>query len=190
MKMLKKLLLGYLFLSLTMAVLPAYAITPQVVAVLPVINTARYRYPEDLAVIQNTIIKPFKYPYYTLLPLNTTADAASMFLQNSRGRKLSEQKVMAELADALSADIVVVVELSRIRLDRIYSRNYDDTYICSDVSLTGFTYAKATKKYDRLTAVKSELESESIDTNAPAVLQELTEEILVKMPYKRIPVSR
>ena len=189
MKRYKQLVLVLMILCLTAAAAPAYAITPFKVAVLPVMNTAKYRYPEDLDVIQNTLIKPFKYPYYTLLPPAAVNDTVKQFLQENKGRKCSDQQVMAELAGKLSADLVVVAELSQLRLDRIYSYNYDDTYIRSDVVLTAYAYSALTKKYDRIKVTKAEIEAESIETNGPAILQDLTEQILIKLPYKRIPVS-
>ncbi len=189
MKRYKQLVLALMILCLTAAAVPAYAITPLKVAVLPVMNTAKYRYPEDLGVIQNTLIKPFKYPYYTLLPLAAVDDTVKQFLQANKGRKCSDQQVMAELAAKLSADLVVVAELSQLRLDRMYSYNYDDTYIRSDVALTAYAYSALTQKYDRIKVTKAEIEDESVDTNAPAILQDLTEQILVKLPYKRIPIS-
>ncbi len=189
--MIKKLLCLLLVLCISHTALPAAAaITPLNVAVLPVINTAHYRYAEDIEVIQNTIKKPFKYPYYTLIPSAVVEKAYKEFLVQNKGVRLSDEKAMAELANTLSADIVVAVELSKFRMDRITSFWLDDdTYVESDIVLKCYAYSALSKKYDVIKAVKSEREYESINTNADVVFKDLTEEILVKLPYKRIPTN-
>jgi hypothetical protein len=158
------------------------------VAVLPVINTEKYRYLDDIQIIQATIKKPFKYPYYTLIPTDTVEKTTQAFLVDNRSVKLSDEKTMSALADKLSADIVVVVELSKVRINRIYSPWLDDTYIDSDIVLKGYTYSAADKKYNIFKATKSEREPESINTQASVFFKDLIEEILVKVPYKRIPI--
>lgn len=189
-KLIKKLLCLLLVLCASQIALPAAAITPLNVAVLPVINTANYRYAEDVQVIQNTIKKPFKYPYYTLMPSATVEKAYKELLVQNKGVRLSDEKAMAELANTLSADIVVAVELSKFRMDRITSFWLDrDTYVESDIVLKCYAYSAQSKKYDVIKAVKADREYESVNSNADVAFKDLTEEILVKLPYKRIPTN-
>lgn len=176
-----------LFISCTAAA--GYAITPRKVAVLPPINTAQYKYLDDMQIIQDTVKKPFKYPYYTVIPAELSAKVSQEMVAENKNTRLSEQKVMATIAEKLGADIVVVTELSRARFDRIHTWNFEETYVESDVELKCYSYAAATKKYLVLKAGKYDRENESINTNADVVFKDLTETILVKLPYKRIPID-
>lgn len=180
-----------LFLLLTVlcfaAALPAFAIEPFNVAVLPPINTANFNDPDDVQIIQNTIKQPFKYPYYLLIPADTVQNTARAYLAENKSTRLATEKSLAAMANKLSADIVVVVELSKVRQDRLSSLRFDDTYVESDVALTCYAYSAISKKYDVLKVRKWETEPESIDTNLSVILKNLTEELLVKLPYKRIP---
>ncbi|SMD05276.1 hypothetical protein [Sporomusa malonica] len=178
-----------LLFCLSNITLPAYAITPLNVAILQPINTATYKYMDDVQIIQDTIKKPFKYPYYTLMPSDTVEHITQTFLVENRSAKLTDKKSMSDLSDKLSADIIVVVELSKFRMNQIYSPWLDDTYIESNIILKCYAYSAITKKYDVIKVVKSIREPESVNTSAAFAFKELTEEILVKLPYKRIPVS-
>lgn len=189
-KSVKKLLFLLLVLCVSLTALPAAAITPLKVAVLPVINTANYKYIDDVQIIDKMIKKPFKYPYYTLIPLPVVEKAGQEYFVQNKGLKLSDEKAMMELADRLAADIVVTVELSKFRMDRTTSFWLDDTYVESDIELKCYAYSALSKKYDVIKVKKCDRESESVNTNANVVFTELTEEILTKLPYKRIPVNR
>ncbi|MBP2662512.1 MAG: hypothetical protein H6Q71_460 [Firmicutes bacterium] len=175
-------------LSLCAAALPAFAIEPITVAVLPPINTANFKYSDDVQIIQNTIKKPFKYPYYSLLPDDTVKKGTSTYLVEHKRSRLTDEKSMAELANNLSADLVVVVELSQVRQDRVHSFWYDETYIDSDILLKCYAYSALLKRYDVIKVVKYDRESESVDTNTDVIFKDLTEQLLVKLPYKRIPL--
>jgi len=181
----KKIVLLFLILCISTIPLVVHAITPLRVAVLPVINTANYRYLDDVQIIQDTIKKPFKYPYYKLVPAETIDQ---IFQASLAQEKLTDEKAMAALAKKLSVDIVVVAELSKVRINRLYSRWLDDTFIDSDIVLVSYAYSAIDKKYDVIRATKRKRQPESIDTQAPVFFKELTEEILVKLPYKRIPI--
>lgn len=179
----------FLFLALLCfsAALPVFAIEPFNVAVLPPINTAGFNDPDSMQIIQNTIKKPFKYPYYSLLPQADVQNAAKTYLTENRSRHLTNENSLAAIANKLSADIVVVVELSRAKQIRLSSFRLDDNYVESDVALTCYAYSALTKKYDVLKVKKWETEPESVDTAMSVILKELTEELLIKLPYKRIP---
>lgn len=176
-----------LFIASTAAA--GYAITPRKVAVLPLINTAQYKYLADIQIIQDTIKKPFKYPYYTVIPADISAKISQELVKENKNAKLSDEKFMAAAADKLEADIIVVMELSRARFDRLHTWDFEETYVVSDVELKCYSYAAATKKYSVLKAGKYDRESESINTNADVIFKDLTEAILEKLPYKRIPTD-
>lgn len=180
-----------LLLLLCATTLPVWAIQPIKVAVLPPINTADYRYLEDIQVVQNAIKKPFKYPYYSLLPANIVQEATTKYLiehKNSRFR-LTDKKSLADLARNLSADLIVVVDLSQVRQDRIDTFWLDETYVESDIVLKCYAYSALLNRYDKIEAVKYDRESESVDTNIDVIFKDLTEQMLVKLPYKRIPLT-
>ncbi|QDR79920.1 hypothetical protein [Sporomusa termitida] len=189
MSLCRQILLWLLVLCFATVAGPVYALTPLTVAVLPVINTAQYRYADDVQIVQDLIKKPFKYPYYALLPADTVAQATQAVSTDKHPFRLTDEQAMAGLATTLSADIVVVVELSKVRLKRLYLPWYDDTYIDSDIVLKGYAYSAVTGKYDVIKVSKAKWEPESIYTDAAFVFTELTEQILVKLPYKRIPVQ-
>jgi len=167
----------------------AFAINPIKVAVLPPINTANFRYLDDIQVIQNTIIKPFKYPYYSLLPAAAVQKATKTYLVEHKTSRLTDEKVMAELATNLSADLVVVVELSQVWQDREHTFWFDETYIKSDIVLKCYAYSSLLNRFEMIKVVKYDRESESIDTNIDIIFKDLTEQMLVKLPYKRIPLA-
>ncbi|WP_094605251.1 hypothetical protein SPSIL_003520 [Sporomusa silvacetica DSM 10669] len=178
-----------LLLVLCTVPFPAFAIKPINVAVLPPINTATFRYLDDIQVIQNTIIKPFKYPYYSLLPADAVQKAAKTYLAEHKTSRLTDEKVMAELATNLSADLVVVVELSQVWQDRVHTFGFDETYIESDIVLKCYAYSSLLNRIDMIKVVKYDRESESIDTNIDIIFKDLTAQMLVKLPYKRIPLA-
>ena len=178
-----------LLLVLCTAPLSTFAIEPITVAVLPPINTDHLRYLDDNQVIQNTIKKPFKYPYYSLLPADTVQTATTAYLSEHKTSRLTDEKSMAELATNLSADLVVVVELSQVRQDRVHTFWSDETYIDSDIVLKCYAYSALLNRYDVIKAVKYERESESVNTNLDVIFKDLTEQLLVKLPYKRIPLA-
>ncbi|SDE25195.1 hypothetical protein [Sporomusa acidovorans] len=186
MTLCKKIVLLFALLCFS-AALPVFAIEPFNVAVLPPVNTAGFNDPASMQIIQSTIKKPFKYPYYSLMPQDAVQNAAKAYLAENKSLHLTNEKSLTAIANKLSADIVVVVELSRAKQTRFSSFRLDDTYVESDVALTCYAYSALTKKYDVLKVKKWETEPESVDTAMSVILKELTEELLVKLPYKRIP---
>lgn len=157
---------------------------------MPPMNTADYRPQQDIQILQDTIKKPFKYPYYTLLPADMTAEAAQSLLAENKQARLSDEIILSAVADALSADIVVVVELDRARQQRFYSHRLDDTYVQSDIIVKCYAYSAATKQYDIMKANKNSVEGESVQTSPEVIFKDLAEEILIKLPYKRIPPAQ
>lgn len=168
---------------------PAQAISPRKVAVLPVINNAGYWYTADFQVIQDTIRGPFKFPYYELVSAEAANDAAKSFLAQHKGAKLSDEQTMTELAGILSADIVVVVEVVRVSLTEFGNFWDGDYFLKSDIILKCYAFGARDKEYQVMKVTRFRIEPFGVDTNAPAFFKELTEQILVKLPYKRIPIG-
>ncbi len=189
MKLCHQIVFGFVLFCFTAMACPVQAITPLKVAVVPVINTAQYRYQEDVQIIQELIKKPFKYPYYTVLPADTVAQAMQKVNASHRPLSVAEEKDLASLAAQLPADIIVAVELSKVRLNRIYLPWLDDTYMDYDVVLKAYAYSSLTGKYEIIKVAKAKREPESLETNAAFIFTELTEQILEKLPYKRIPLA-
>ena len=186
--LLKNILFLFIFMLSFSVTIPCLAMTTLNVAVLPAVNTADYKYQDDIKIIEDTIRKPFKYPYYSLLPLDRV-QLTTQFPTAGNHIKLTDSDTMAQIANRLSADLVIAVELKRARMDRVHSVWLDDTYVDSDVIIKCYAYSTAARKYEVFKAVKYNREPESINTNADTVFKELTEELLTKLPYKRIPIE-
>ncbi len=169
--------------------MPAWAIQPIQVAVLPPINAAGLSNMADTQIIQSTIKHPFKYPYYSLLPAETVLETTKNYLAENKNFRLTDEKSLAQLASNLSADLVVVVELSRFDLSRTSSFWNEDTYINSDIVLKCYAYSPLLKRYDVIKVAKCDQEAESVNTNSEFFLKDLTNQILAKLPYKRIPLT-
>ncbi|MPL58354.1 hypothetical protein SDC9_03886 [bioreactor metagenome] len=163
------------------------AMTPLRVAVLPLMNTAHYRCSEDIKIIQDTIKQPFKYPYYSLLSPEITAAASQAFLTDSKLAKLTDKTAMAEIADKLSADIVIVVELSQASFWEFSGFWLEENYVESGIVLKCYAYSAVDKKYHVIKATRFEVEPYTVNTTAAVFFKELTDQILVDLPYKRIP---
>lgn len=186
--MLKKCFLLFLLFFISNIPLPSSAITPLKVAVLPVINTVNYRYQNDLQLIQSSMKKPFKYPYYTLIEPDLVEQVCQNYVTENKGDRLHGKNALTDISSKLSADLVIVTEISKCKMTRLHSFWHDETYIDIDIALTCYAYSTGSKKYDVIRVVKSTREPESLNTNTDIIFKELSEEILVKLPYKRIPL--
>lgn len=177
------------FVLLCAAPLGVWAIKPITVAVLPPVNTADYRYQDDIQLIQTGMKKPFKYPYYTLLPDAVVQSAVTAYTAAHPGARLTDRHTLTELAASLPADLTIVVELSQIRQDRLSSLWLDDTYVESDIALKCYAYSPLFNRFDNYKAVKYDRESESTADSIPVIFQDLTAQLSAKLPYKRIPAA-
>lgn len=189
MKLVQKVLFLFLIICALSTIVPVQAMTPLNVAVLPPINTANYKYMEDVQVIQDKIKEPFKYPYYSLISSESAATATRLILADHKSIRLSDEQVMADLAKKLSADIVVVVELSQVNLREFSDFWQEETFVESGIVLKCYAYSSVDRKYHVLKVTRFETELCSVNTNAAVFFKELTEQILVKLPYKRIPTK-
>lgn len=179
----------FLLLLILCAATPVWAIQPIQVAVLPPIDAARLSNMDDTQTIQSTIKHPFKYPYYSLIPSETVFETTKTYLAENKNCRLTDEKSLAQLASNLSADLVVVVELSKFDLSRTSSFWNEDTYINSDIVLKCYAYSALLKRYDVIKVEKCDREAESVNTNTEYFIKDLTSQILEKLPYKRIPLA-
>lgn len=187
MKSLHKMLFTLLILCVSTINLPVQAMTPLEVAILPIINTANYKYMDDIQIIESKIREPFKYPFYSLKPSNTIIEADKAFLANNKAVRLADEQQMAALAEKLSADIVIAVELSQADFREFTDFWHEENYIESGIVLKCYAYSAIDKKVHVIKVTRFATETYSVDTNANVFFKELTEQILDKLPYKRIP---
>lgn len=177
-----------LLLTSCFVIMPVSAIEPIKVAVLPPVNTAGYPYWEDVQILQNTLKTPFKYPYYSLIPPDTALAAVKNNTSQNKSSSPTDEKALAQIAATLSADLVVVAELSTVNQTITSSFWQDETYVDSNIIVKCYAYSALLKKYDVCKAEKYGREPQSINTNMDIILKELTEQLLQKLPYKRIPL--
>jgi len=186
-----RLFMKVLFLVLSLCTLgitvPVQAMTPLKVAVLPAINTANYKYMEDVQIIQDELKYPFKYPYYSLISTELVATGTQSFLSANKTIRLSDKQAMAELAEKLSADIVIAVELSQVKLVEFSDFWQDEYYVESGIVLKCYAYSSVDREYHVIKVTRFETEPYSVNTNAAIFFKDLTGQILEKLPYKRIP---
>ncbi|MBP2634286.1 MAG: hypothetical protein H6Q72_193 [Firmicutes bacterium] len=179
-----------LLLLVLFAATPAFAIQPIQTLILPLVNTAGLSDDAAAQIIQDTLKQPFKYPYYSLLPAATGKEAAQAYLTTNKTARLTDKQSLAQIADTVSADLVLVVELPRFRLNRSFAFWQDDeTYVDSDIVLKCYAYSALSKRYDVIEAAKYDHEPESIYTNTNFIFKDLTQQLLSKQPYKRIPLA-
>jgi hypothetical protein len=186
-KRLHKVLFALLIFCISAINLPVQAMTPLEVAVLPVINTADYKYTEDIQIIESKIREPFKYPFYSVIPSNNAVEAEMAAIVNNKAVRLSDEQTMAALAEKLAADIVIAVELSRADFREFTDFWHEENYIESAIVLKCYAYSAVDKKAHVIKATRFTTDTYTVNTTAAVFFQELTEEILTKLPYKRIP---
>lgn len=179
-----------LLLLILFATTPAFAIQPIQTLILPLVDTAGLGDDAAAQIMQDTLKQPFKYPYYSLLPAAAGKEAAQAYVTTNKTARLTDKQSLAQIADTMSADLVLVVELPRFRFNRSFSFWHDDeTYVDSDIVLKCYAYSTLTKRYDVIEAVKYDHEPESIYTNTNFIFKDLTQQLLTKLPYKRIPLA-
>ena len=169
---------------------PAFAIEPIQTLILPLVDTAGLSDAATTQIIHDTLKQPFKYPYYSLQPATAGQQAAKAYIPANKTARLTDEQSLSKIAKDLSADLVIVVELQKFRLNRSFSFwQYDETYVDSDIVLKCYAYSALSKRYDSFEAVKYDHEPESIYTNTSVIFKDLTQQLLTKLPYKRIPLA-
>lgn|GEM_PF-1497678 len=187
MKSLQKVVFVFLLLCVLTGGLTAQAMTPLKVAVLPVIKSANYKYIDDIQIIEHKIREPFKYPFYSVIPLKAVDEADKASLADNKVVRQAEEQTMAAIAEKLAADIVIAVELSQADLREFTDFWHEENYIESAIVLKCYAYSAVDKKAHVIKATRFTTDTNTINTTAAVFFQELIEEILAKVPYKRIP---
>ncbi|GMB01499.1 hypothetical protein [Pelosinus sp. IPA-1] len=188
MILLKKICILFVLLQFSSLLipLPAFAFKTYHVAVLPLINSAHCSDQEVLQLVQTKINDKFKYPFYEIIPLS--AD-----MQKSISEKTRNKANMIQLTDALSADIVIAVELVRTESVIVhpsiwnFSSNNDDTYVDTNVLLKCYTYSAADDRYLSFKASTYGVEPMTADTDLYHSVEKTMDQLTSKLPYKRVP---
>ncbi len=175
-------LIAFLQLYIVLTPLPAFAYNTYHVAVVPVVNTANCQDEEILKLIQTKVKDKFKFPFYEIIPV-----------QKEALTRLKDKASIEQLANDLSADIVIGIELvnaqSAIVTPSFWSfySNNDDTYLDTRVLIKCYTYTVKDDIYLSLKASSSGLEPMRVDTNLYNSVGKAMDEIIGKLPYKRVP---
>lgn len=169
--------------------LPALAYKTYHVAIVPLINTANCNDKEVLQLIHNKVSDKFKFPFYEIIP---TEDVITALPANMVMGKATDKALMKELAKKIPADIIIAVELvqarSQIITPSIWSfHSNDDTYVDTHVLLKCYTYSASDDNYLSLKASESGVESMRIDTTLYNSVAKAMDEMIAKLPYKRVP---
>lgn len=151
--------------------------TRQVVLVGP-LDTARYHSSSVNTIITDHWKRVFRYPFYEVsaeIPVIKTP---------------ADNILLEKIADEHDADIVVVTEIVRL-YDFTYTRYGrgffdDDTWQEIQLLLTAKTYARA-DGHHAISVRRWQVEPLSVNSHAEPVVADAMEEILAKVPYKRVP---
>ena len=190
MILLKKIciLFALLQFSVFLMPLPTFAFKTYHVAVLPLINSAHCSDQEVLQLVQTKINDKFKYPFYEKIPLSSL----SVDMQKNISEKTKTKANMIQLADTLSADIVIAVEL--VRTDSVVVHpftwsfsNDDNTYVDTNVLLKCYTYSAVDDRYVSFKASTYGIEPMTADTDLYHAVEKTMDQLTSKLPYKRVP---
>ncbi|MDF2633161.1 MAG: hypothetical protein K0R78_35 [Pelosinus sp.] len=191
MAMSKKLLLVIIFLQCYafLAPLPALAYNTYHVAIVPLINTANCKDQEIIQLIETKVKDKFKFPFYEIIPTQSVTTALQKRLLRE---KITNQSAMKKLSTDLPADIIIAIELvhaeSRIVRPFFWSYDSDDeTYLDTNVLVKCYTYSAKKDTYLSLKGSSYGLEPMRIDTNLYNSVEEAMDQIIRKLPYKRVP---
>lgn len=186
----KKVLLLITFLQVTLIFNPfsALAYNTYHVALLPLANTANCQDKEIVELLQSKVINKFKFPFYEIIPAESAAA-----MQQDALKPLKDKAAMKKLAKDLSADIVIGVELVHAQSTTVtppfwgpYSDD-DDTYLDTRVLIKCYAYSAKDDTYLSLKSSNSGLEPMRVDTNLYNSVEKAMDELIGKLPYKRVP---
>jgi hypothetical protein len=167
--------------------LPALAFKTYHVAIVPLINTANCKDQEVLQLLHTKVSNKFKFPFYEIIP---TEAVTAALLKNTATEKVTGKAPMKELSNKLSADIIIAVELVQAQSTTITPSIWslhDDTYVDTNVLLKCYTYSASDDTYLSLKASNSGIEPMTIDTNLYNAVENVMDQIIAKLPYKRVP---
>lgn len=162
------------------------------VAVLPIINTENVKTTEISDLIQYKIQRKLRFPFYEFIP-DTEIAAALKTLIIRNGTILPDKNNLSFLSQALSADIVLVVEIKRARVDlqnhfSLWDRS-DETIETTDVLLKCYAYSAMDNQYYSMKAEKYNSEPVSTNSGLLPAITSVIDELLKKIPFTTIPSS-
>ncbi|EIW20233.1 MULTISPECIES: hypothetical protein [Pelosinus] len=184
-------LIAFLQLYIILTPLPALAYNTYHVAVVPLVNTANCQDEEILELIQTKVKNKFKFPFYEIMSVESTAGA----VQKDTLKNLKDKAAMEQLANDLSADIVIGIELVDAQSATVTSSFWglysddDDTYLDTRVLIKCYAYTVKDGTYLSLRASSSGLEPMRVDTNLYNSVGKAMDELIGKLPYKRVPAD-
>jgi hypothetical protein len=181
-------LLVFIFVSLGAGISSATGITALNVAILPPVNTDKYADAKVIGIIQAKIARHFRYPYYEVLAPDKVCNAVSLLGSASEGKqKYYDEEFMRSVSQKLSADIVVVAELARVRSYMYTRRLGGDTYEKTEVVLHCYTYSVKDGKYNKVTVRSYNFDTVGVFSGLNTIVPDLTDKMLEKIPYRTIP---
>lgn len=162
------------------------------VAVLPIINTENLKTTEVSDLIQHKIQRKLRFPFYEFIP-NEEMIAALKTLTIKNGSIIPSQNNLSALSQTLSADIVLVVEISKARIDlqnHFSSWNdFDETIETTDVLLKCYAYSTQDNQYYLMKAAKYNSAPVSTNSGLLHATDPVIDELLKKLPFTTIPGS-
>lgn len=166
----------------------AAGIIPLNVAVLPAFNADKA---EGALVekVQAKVIRHFRYPYYEIITDSDKTDKGFAAMNDAfkMKKKPYDEDVMRRIAQEMSADIVVMAELAKVRSRIYYSWRFDgDDYEETYVVLNCYTYAAQDGKYNKATVSDRNFDAINVLSGLDTAVPNLTDKLLEKIPYKTI----
>ena len=153
------------------------------VLLLPLEDTAGYQSQEVNDLVAARLADHFRFPFYekTVLPAGAMA-----------GRNSNDKSSLAMMAKERQAGLVICVELQRARLSEREAGNGaldggGDTILSSDVVLVIHAYQAKDDTYQSWSAERKVDEVLSANSGVRPAVEELVENLLSALPYKRIP---
>lgn len=152
------------------------AFTTRRVVLIGPIDTARYQSEELNKLVSERWKRVFRYPFYEVVA------------QIQNPGKLPDKLLLARLAQEQSADLIVSAEFARLR-SYTYSRGLwdDETWQETELRLVATTYLRSNDQYQVFSVSRSQNEPISVDTGPLRLMDDAMDEVLSRIPFKRIP---
>lgn len=157
-----------------LSVFAAEPITAEKVVILPTATAERHA--ELGTYVERRLAEPFRYPYYEITngPQTTMPFTRYDF---------------AAVAEAYDADIVVGSEL--VRLAQFTRTDWNgDWWTTTFGELRVYAYYRPNDEFQLWQSRYSDTAEESVLNTPRAVVKEMTDRVLAKFPYQRIPSHR
>lgn len=162
------------------------------VAVLPIINTENLKTTEISDLIQYKIQRKLRFPFYEFIPDTEISDALKT-LTVKNGKLIPDKNNLSFLSQALSADIVLVVEITKARIDLqnhfSFWNDFDETIETTDILLKSYAYSAQDNKYYFIKARKYNSAPVSTNSGLRSATDPVIDDLLKKLPFATIPDS-